>query len=171
MPLSHKKVVFDANLLLLACLRLQKDLQTVDAGDADITHTADLVRREELHGACALIVIIVQRYAVIVADKFSSVLAGGTPDDEIDRVGPLHHRLCCGKMDCVHALSIFSLNNSDRGTEWFWIRSSMSARKVWNTCGSVVTIADSIRLPRVRFCEVMIETVSPLTERIRMTLE
>ena len=45
MPLSHKKVVFDANLLLLACLSLQKDLQTVDAGDADIADGANFVLR------------------------------------------------------------------------------------------------------------------------------
>ena len=58
MPLSHKKVVFDANLLLLACLSLQKNLQTVDAGDADIADGADFVGAEELDGSRALIEIV-----------------------------------------------------------------------------------------------------------------
>ena len=58
MPLSHKKVVFDANLLFLACLSLQKNLQTVDAGDADIADGADFVGAEELDGSRALIEIV-----------------------------------------------------------------------------------------------------------------
>ena len=40
-----QKSGFDANLLLLACLSLQKDLQTVDAGDADIADGANFVLR------------------------------------------------------------------------------------------------------------------------------
>ena len=57
MPLSHKKAVFDANLLLLACLSLQKNLQTVDFGDADITDGADFVGAGELDSASTLIEI------------------------------------------------------------------------------------------------------------------
>ena len=38
--------------------RLEENLQTINAGDADIADGADFVGAEELDGACALIEIV-----------------------------------------------------------------------------------------------------------------
>ena len=56
---------------------------------------------------------------------------------------------------------ILCLNKSCSGTLWFSIKSVTWAWSVSKTALSVEINADSWRLPRVRFCEVMTETVLP----------
>ncbi len=67
------------------------------------------------------------------------------------------------KCSAFHS-AIFCLNSSESGTEWLVMISWRERWKVSKTCESVETTADSIRLPRVRFCEVMIDTFSPASD-------
>ena len=87
-----QKSGFDANLLLLACLSLQKDLQTVDAGDADIPDSTDFAGAEELDRSRTGIEIELEGDDGRIIEKAAVRLK----DDQIDRVGPEHHSLCCG---------------------------------------------------------------------------
>lgn len=77
---------------------LQKHLQTVDFGDADITDGAYFVRAEELDPARALIEIELQGDNVVVVEEGTV----GLPDYEINRVRTKHHLLGGGDMDGLH---------------------------------------------------------------------
>lgn len=74
---------------------LQKNLHFVDFVDTNVANTAYLVRCKEFDGACAGVVIEVERDAVVVTKKFTGICAGGAPDNQVDRVRTKEHCLGC----------------------------------------------------------------------------
>jgi hypothetical protein len=83
--------------------RLEENLQTVDAGDADIADGAHFARAEELDRSRTGIEIVLERYYIRVMEKRTIRLE----NDQIDRVGPEHHGLCGGEMNGLHYSAIF----------------------------------------------------------------
>ena len=75
-----------------------------------------------------------------------------------------------GKKTTIHCCS-FCPRMSDSGTEWFLMSDLISSRNLSKTVLSVVMIYDSLRLPRVRFCEVMMQTLSPFSDWTSSTFE
>ena len=71
----------------------QKNLHFVDFVDTNVAHAAYLVRCKEFDGACAGVVIEVERDAVLVTEKFAGISAGGAPNDQVDRIGAEEHCL------------------------------------------------------------------------------
>ena len=84
-------------------LFLEENLQTVDAGDADIPDSADFAGAEELDRSRTGIEIELEGDDGRIMEKAAARLK----DDQIDRVGPEHHGLCCGKMYGIHYSAIF----------------------------------------------------------------
>ncbi len=143
---------------------LHNDHHTIQTEDTYIAYKAYFARAQELDMSCALVEIVGDRDNILVLDDRAVFL----PDGEVYRIRTGKQVLCGCDMDvrkcsAFHS-AIFCLNSSESGTEWLEMISWRERWKVSKTCESVETIADSIRLPRVRFCEVMIDTFSPASD-------
>ena len=89
-------------MLQILC-QLEENLQSVDAGDADIADGAHFAGAEELDRSRTGIEIVLERYYIRVMEKRTIRLE----NDQIHRIGPEHHGLGCGEMYGLHYSAIF----------------------------------------------------------------
>lgn len=89
-------------MLQILC-QLEENLQSVDAGDADIADGAHFAGAEELDRSRTGIEIVLEGDDGRIMKKAAVRLK----DDQIDRIGPEHHGLGCGEMYGIHYSAIF----------------------------------------------------------------